>query len=162
MTGEHWAPAGLAETLGRLADTAGVTGRCNPHAFRHGLARAWLLNGGDLASLSEFLGHANIQTTADFYGRLTNAEVHEKHRALSPVRSLVEAHNGNGQAPVVRVEPVGVAVAVAPVRAAVAAPPPVPPVPPVVPVPVAAASETAGLVGNFSWTAATTTGALWR
>ena len=50
-----------------LGQRAGVTGFCNPHAFRHGFAIEYLMNGGDLVSLSDLMGHESVQTTRDFY-----------------------------------------------------------------------------------------------
>lgn len=69
--------------LRTLAREAGVEGRCNPHAFRHGAARAMLENGADLGTVSQLLGHADLETTHRYYARWTQAELQERHRRFS-------------------------------------------------------------------------------
>ncbi len=70
--------------LRRLARRARVTGHCNAHAFRHAFGRDYVLKGGDLASLADLLGHADIETTK-LYSRFTVAELQELHRRHSPL-----------------------------------------------------------------------------
>ena len=43
------------------------------HTLRHTFASHFLMNGGDLATLSELLDHASIQITKDRYGHLSDA-----------------------------------------------------------------------------------------
>ena len=50
----------------RLARKANVKEHWNPHAWRHGFAREWLMSEGDLASLQDSLGHSDIQVTNQF------------------------------------------------------------------------------------------------
>ena len=83
-------PDGVRQVLRRLKRKAGVTGRCNPHSFRHAFAREYLLNGGDLASLADLLGHADVGVTKEFYSVFTRQELKEKHRRHSPLRRLFE------------------------------------------------------------------------
>ncbi len=71
--------SGVYQLLSRLADSAGVQGRHNPHAFRHGWARAALSAGADLGDVAHLLGHRSIQTTYQFYGRWTTDELHALH-----------------------------------------------------------------------------------
>ncbi|KAA3660662.1 MAG: hypothetical protein DWQ04_18775 [Chloroflexi bacterium] len=66
-----------------LAKKAGVNGRCNLHAFRHGFARGSLKNGSDLGTVSRLLGHSSIQITAEFYTRWTDSELAKRHRTFS-------------------------------------------------------------------------------
>ena len=42
----------------------------NPHAFRHTLASVLLANGFDIVTVSKYLGHANVNTTENFYSHL--------------------------------------------------------------------------------------------
>jgi len=49
--------SGLEQLMRRLKAKAGLDEPCNPHAFRHGLARDYLLDGGDMGTLSDILGH---------------------------------------------------------------------------------------------------------
>jgi len=83
-------PAAVAKILKRRARVAGVKGPVNPHAFRHGFARAYLLNGGDLGSLVDLLGHSTSQVTKEHYAIFTVRELKEKHHRYSPVTQLAE------------------------------------------------------------------------
>ena len=74
--------------LRRHATSAGVTGRVNPHAFRHAFAREYILNGGDLASVSGMLGHSRIAVTKQFYAVFQAEELRAKHEVFSPVSHL--------------------------------------------------------------------------
>ena len=79
---------GIARALKRLANKAHVTGRFNPHAFRHGFAREYLMNGGDLGTLSQILGHSSASFTADVYGIFDIADLRKLHLKNSPIRHL--------------------------------------------------------------------------
>lgn len=50
-----------------LAKRAGVKGRVWPHLFRHSLATMLHDRGANIYSVQALLGHANVQTTMDFY-----------------------------------------------------------------------------------------------
>lgn len=69
--------------LTRLKAESGAVGPCNPHAFRHGFARTYLLSGGDLATLSQLMGHSDIATTANSYAVFLPGELQAKHRQHS-------------------------------------------------------------------------------
>jgi hypothetical protein len=75
--------------LKRRAKRAGVQGRVNPHAFRHAFAREHIKNGGDLATLSQLMGHASVEITKANYAIFTMQELQEKHRRHSPVMRLL-------------------------------------------------------------------------
>lgn len=77
--------AGVYQILLRLKRKAGVQGRVNPHSFRHGFAREYLINGGDLATLAQLMGHTNVQVTASFYAIFTMRELEERHHQFSPI-----------------------------------------------------------------------------
>jgi site-specific recombinase XerD len=94
-------PSGVNHLLKRLAQEAGITGRMNPHAFRHAFGLAWVMNGGDLKSLADQLGHRSIEVTQIYTG-LSEPDRRKKHRLHSPAAQLVEAVGklvGDGQAP---------------------------------------------------------------
>lgn len=74
---------GIYQIVARVGAAAGIAGRCNPHSFRHGLARALLENGCDLARVSQILGHADVRVTARFYGVFTQEELAEAHARYS-------------------------------------------------------------------------------
>lgn len=82
-------PNGVRQMLGRRARRAGVTGAVNPHAFRHGFAREFLMDGGDLATLADLLGHSSVEVTKASYAIFTVQELQEKHRRHSPVARLL-------------------------------------------------------------------------
>ncbi|HSD85394.1 MAG TPA: tyrosine-type recombinase/integrase [Anaerolineae bacterium] len=73
--------------LDRLAKQAGVGGRHNPHAFRHGWARYALQQQADLSDVAHVLEHSQVQTTYEFYGRWNVQElqaIHVRYAQLAP------------------------------------------------------------------------------
>ncbi len=74
---------GLYQVIKRLAKKSGVSGRWNPHSFRHHKARELLNNGASLEIVAEILGHSDVATTANAYARWTKKEVQEKHGRYS-------------------------------------------------------------------------------
>jgi len=83
-------PSGVWQMLQRRAERAGVEGASNPHAFRHGFARFYLLDGGDLGTLADILGHSSVEVTKAYYGVFTFQELQEKHRRHSPIAKMFE------------------------------------------------------------------------
>lgn len=79
---------GFYAMLKRLAGRAGVDGRFNPHAFRHGFAQHYLLSGGDMSSLSQLFGHSALGVTADNYGQFEQNALSEQHDKFSPINNL--------------------------------------------------------------------------
>jgi site-specific recombinase XerD len=80
---------GLHGLLHKLAKRAGVTGRVNPHSFRHHFAVQWLANGGDVLSLQRILGHSSPMITA-IYTAFTPEQLADFHKRLSPLTKLNE------------------------------------------------------------------------
>jgi integrase/recombinase XerD len=78
----------VIQMLRRRGRRSNVKGPVNPHAFRHGFAREYLRNGGDLGSVSDLLGHTQIAVTKANYAVFLIEEHREKHRAYSPVNFL--------------------------------------------------------------------------
>lgn len=84
----HLTDQGVREMLKRLKRRAGVKGPVNPHSFRHGFAREYLSNGGNLASLADTLGHSNVNVTWQAYAVFTTDELKAAHARYSPVACL--------------------------------------------------------------------------
>ncbi len=80
--------SGLRGIMRRMAKRAKVTGRVNPHSFRHGFAREYLGARGDLATLSKLMGHRDVTTTIRHYTIFTEDEIAEKHDLYSPINRL--------------------------------------------------------------------------
>ncbi|MBI5303788.1 MAG: tyrosine-type recombinase/integrase [Chloroflexi bacterium] len=86
-TGGEFTYITLKEMLRRLKHRSGVTGPCNAHSFRHGFAREYVLDGGDLSTLADLLRHRDISTTR-IYAVFSRAELQRKHQKHSPVARL--------------------------------------------------------------------------
>jgi integrase/recombinase XerD len=65
---------------------AGVSGRANPHSFRHRFAIDYLMTGGDLASLADLVGHESVETTKAFYAIFERGDLKHKHDQFSGAR----------------------------------------------------------------------------
>jgi integrase/recombinase XerD len=61
---------------GKLAGITNV--RCSPHTFRHTFAKNYLLNGGDIFTLKDILGHRTLEMTYR-YARLFGIEQQKQY-----------------------------------------------------------------------------------
>lgn len=95
-TGKPLTKSGVNQILERLKARAHVTGRANPHSFRHNFAREYLRNGGDLATLARLLGHSDISTTAAYYAVFSQDDLAEFHEKFSPLHGLIGLIESNG------------------------------------------------------------------
>jgi len=74
-------PRTVERTIARYAREAGIPKNVHPHTLRHLFATDLLINGADLRSVQEMLGHSSIQTT-QIYTHLTNRELKEVHKSF--------------------------------------------------------------------------------
>lgn len=72
----------------RHMEKVGIKGpKLGPHRIRHGFGKNYLVNGGDLRSLQEIMGHADIKTT-EKYASLNLTDIIKKHQKFSPLGRL--------------------------------------------------------------------------
>ncbi len=72
----------------RLAKSSGVS-RLHAHLCRHTFAINYLLNGGDIFSLKNILGHTSLDMV-NHYLHFTSAQITDQHRKYSPMDKLQE------------------------------------------------------------------------
>ncbi|GAI66071.1 unnamed protein product, partial [marine sediment metagenome] len=77
---------GIYRIVKRCMEKAGIYGpKLGAHRLRHAFGKGYLVNGGDLRSLQQIMGHANI-TTTERYAALTLDDTIKKHHQFSPLR----------------------------------------------------------------------------
>jgi integrase/recombinase XerC/integrase/recombinase XerD len=86
LDGRSMTGGGLRSLFKRLAERSGVT-RLHPHLCRHTFATRYLMNGGDVFSLQQILGHSTLEMVRR-YVSLASAHVAVQHRKFSPMDRL--------------------------------------------------------------------------
>ena len=75
----------------RMMERAGIKGpKLGPHRIRHAFAKNFLMQGGDLKSLQEILGHTDMKTTQK-YTSLNLNDIIKKHQSYSPLKAVMGA-----------------------------------------------------------------------
>jgi site-specific recombinase XerD len=82
-------PRAVQRLVAARATQAGIPNHIHAHLLRHSFATDLLINGADLRSVQELLGHANISTT-QVYTHLTNKQLREVHQAFHGARRKEE------------------------------------------------------------------------
>lgn len=83
LDGKPLGQSGVRLIIKRLAKRSGVE-RLHPHLCRHTFATQYLLNGGDVFSLQQILGHTTLEM-ARIYVTLASTQVAVQHRKYSPM-----------------------------------------------------------------------------
>lgn len=60
----------------------------HPHVFRNNFAKRYLMNGGDIFTLSRILGHSDVKVTENAYLDLDTTDLMKKYRACSPISNM--------------------------------------------------------------------------
>jgi integrase/recombinase XerD len=68
-------------------EKAGIKGpKLGPHRLRHAFGKNFLVEGGDLRSLQEIMGHTDVKTTQK-YAALNLTDIIKKHQKFSPLKA---------------------------------------------------------------------------
>jgi integrase/recombinase XerD len=79
----------------RALERAGIKApKLGPHRIRHSFAKNFLIQGGDLRSLQEIMGHADIKTT-EKYATLNMTDIIKKHQQFSPLKAAQAGVQGS-------------------------------------------------------------------
>lgn len=78
-------PRSIERIVEKYVKATGLIVKATPHTLRHSFATDLLMNGADIRSVQEMLGHSNIATT-QVYTHVTNKHLKDVHRSF---------HSGN-------------------------------------------------------------------
>lgn len=78
-------PRSVQRAVEKYVRAAKLPVRATPHVLRHSFATDLLMNGADLRSVQELLGHKNVATT-QIYTHVTNSTLRDVHKSF---------HSGN-------------------------------------------------------------------
>jgi site-specific recombinase XerD len=73
--------------LKRASHAIGIYKRVSPHTLRHSFATKLLMEGGDIRSVQQLLGHSNIATT-QVYTHITDSRTRELHKKVFGAKNI--------------------------------------------------------------------------
>lgn len=82
-------PRSIQTSVSRYAKLAGIPLAVTPHTLRHSYATDLLIQGVDLRTVQEFLGHKNVATT-QIYTHVTNSRLRDVHKKFHGGNKLDE------------------------------------------------------------------------
>ena len=82
---------GVYTIIRKLALKNGITGRSNPHGWRHLFAELYHQAGGSLASLSKLMGHKTTRVTAETYLNFAMQTAIDEYEQHNPMGGIAEA-----------------------------------------------------------------------
>ncbi len=94
QSGRPMTPNTVKMIFSKLARSSGVR-RLHAHLCRHTFAVNYLLNGGDIFSLREILGHTTLEMV-NHYLHFTSSQITAQHHKYSPMDRIQER---SGQGP---------------------------------------------------------------
>lgn len=78
----------IQENIQEYGKTAKITSaRVSPHTFRHTMAKFYVINGGDIFTLQQILGHSSLEMVR-YYVELFSTDIHQQHQKYSPVENM--------------------------------------------------------------------------
>lgn len=78
----------IQENIQEYGKTAQITSaRVSPHTFRHTMAKFYIINGGDIFTLQQILGHSSLEMVR-YYVELFSTDIHQQHQKYSPVENM--------------------------------------------------------------------------
>ncbi|MDD2823329.1 MAG: tyrosine-type recombinase/integrase [Candidatus Daviesbacteria bacterium] len=80
-------PRSIERIVEKYVKGTGILVKATPHTLRHSFATDLLINGADIRSVQEMLGHSNIATT-QIYTHVTNKHLKDVHKSF---------HSGNNK-----------------------------------------------------------------